>query len=80
MVNEWKAKYDLFAIIEHRSLVSHRGHYVAYINLNLKNQWYLFDDWTVEPATDADFLRALRKSYITVWIRQDGVARSAVGF
>jgi hypothetical protein len=80
MVNEQKAKYDLFAIIEHRSLVSHRGHYVAYINLNLRNQWYLFDDWTVQPATDEDSQRALRKAYITVWIRHDRVARSAVGF
>jgi ubiquitin C-terminal hydrolase len=80
IANGQRAYYDLFAIIEHQGLVSHHGHYVAYINLGLRNRWYLFDDWTVEPATDKDFQRALKQSYITFWIRQDRDAREAVGF
>jgi hypothetical protein len=72
-------QYVLFAVIEHISLVSDRGHYVAYINVMLKDVWYKFNDDTVTRADKEDFKRALRKSYLTIWIRDDMTAKEEAG-
>jgi ubiquitin C-terminal hydrolase len=82
-VGEQSAWYDLFAMIVHRGLVVQNGHYVAYINLSKSNAgalWYLFDDESVVPVSDADFQKALRQSYMTFWIHRNRDAHDAIGF
>jgi hypothetical protein len=80
MVGSQSAQYDLFAMIVHQGLVVQNGHYVAYINLNLKDRWYLFDDETVVPVSDVEFQKALRQSYMTFWIHRNRDAHDAIGF
>jgi len=48
-------KYELYAVVHHSG--NHRGgHYVSYVKNPLNNQWFLFNDQVIMPATEKTVL------------------------
>ena len=48
-------KYELFGVIAHSGTPSF-GHYLALVKVNMKNQWYMFDDGNASPIDEVEVM------------------------
>ena len=62
VIQQQRAKYRLFSVVEHVGEYAHRGHYVSY-SMDSDDNWKYFDDMRVQ-SRDIDGILEDTQAYI----------------